>query len=77
MAVGSHDDHLYIYEINSETHEYKLYAKGASHSSKIDALDWSLDSKHIRSSDGAHETHYFNVETKHHDPHGSEHVAEV
>lgn len=39
LAVGSHDNKIYIYE----TTEYTLQATLAKHSSYIIAVDWSTD----------------------------------
>lgn len=72
MAIGNHDDHLYIYSVDPETHEYKLHASNKSHASWINALDWTLDSKEVRTSSGDYEVLYFNVEEKKNDPHGSQ-----
>lgn len=70
LAVGSHDDHLYIYRIDSETHEYHLHAKDHRNSSFIHALDWTTDSRHIRTDSGDHEILYFDVEHKEPNTHG-------
>lgn len=72
LAVGSHDDHLYVYSVDPETHEYALLTTDHKHSSWINAIDWTADSKEIRSSSGDYEVLYFDVEGKKFDPHGSE-----
>lgn len=54
LAVGSHDDHVYVYKI-SDDGKYHGYHKFKLASSFITALDWSTDSKFIRTNDGAHE----------------------
>lgn len=77
LAVGSHDDHLYLYSIDAEAHEYKELCKVKRHSSFINALDWSLDSKHVRTSSGDHEVLYFDVEQKAYDAHGSETAKDI
>lgn len=69
--IGSHDNHVYIYQIDPETHEYKLYAKDTRNHAWINAIDWTVDSKEIRTSSGDYEVLYFNVETKSGDDHGS------
>ena len=76
LALGSHDNHVYIYHIDSETHEYKLYAKDARNHAWINALDWTVDSKHFRTSSGDYEVLYYNLEEKIGDTHGSQTVAE-
>jgi WD40 repeat protein len=51
LAVGSHDDTLYIFSIAADG-QYSLYHKiEYIHSSAITALDWSKDSKHLRAID--------------------------
>jgi len=51
LAVGSHDDSIYIYKI-SESGEYSLhYSITMIHSSAITAMDWSRDSKYLRAID--------------------------
>ena len=40
LAVGSHDNAVYVYSIN-EAHKYHLYHKYSISSSFINALDWS------------------------------------
>ena len=53
LAVGSHDNFIYIYLCKKK---YKLFKKKMTgHSSFITALDWSQDSDWMRSTCGAHE----------------------
>jgi len=40
LAVGSHDNYVYVYEI-SEEGTYKLYCKFAKNNSFITSFDWS------------------------------------
>jgi echinoderm microtubule-associated protein-like 1/2 len=58
LAVGSHDNHIYIYEVENN---YALYADFNKHNSFITAFDWSADSTYFRSLCGAYEKLYFNV----------------
>mmetsp|Transcript_1023 Transcript_1023/g.1018 ORF Transcript_1023/g.1018 Transcript_1023/m.1018 type:complete len:325 (+) Transcript_1023:1231-2205(+) len=58
MAVGSHDDDIYVYDTN----DYKLIGKGTAHNSFIVSIDWSEDSSYIRSVCGAHELLFFTVQ---------------
>lgn len=70
LAVGSHDDKVYIYEINEEGH-YKLsHTTGEKITSFVQSLDWTLDSKYIRTTSASHEKQYFNVADKKHAPDG-------
>jgi len=70
LAIGSHDDHVYIYKIEEEG-KYSLYHQFKGSSSFITALDWSADSKFIRTNDGAHELLFYSIEDKSQDTHGS------
>ena len=58
LAIGSHDDHIYIYD--AET--YRMIDKGWKHSSYIVGLDWSLDSKVLKSHSGAYELLFWTFE---------------
>lgn len=66
LAVGSHDDKIYIYN----TSDYSLLVVLAKHSSYIMALDWSADSTYIRSNCGAYELLFWNIKTLQFDPYG-------
>ena len=70
LAVGSHDDHVYVYKISDEG-KYHAYHKYHIATSFITALDWSTDSKFIRTNDGAHEQLFYNIDEKIQDTHGS------
>lgn len=64
LAIGSHDDSIYVYKI-SDTGEYSLeWSITFVHSSAITALDWSKDSKYIRAIDQAYAKIYYDVEKK-------------
>jgi len=67
LAVSSHDNNIYVYEVNND---YALYCKFAKHNSYVTSIDWSQDCKYIRSVCGAYEKLYFNVETKEFDSAG-------
>lgn len=47
LAVGSHDNMIYVYDITD--HGYALYCILKGHSSYISCLDWSVDESYIRS----------------------------
>ena len=57
LAVGSHDNKVYIYNVGSWT----LHGKCEAHSSYIMAMDWCAESKYIRSNCGAYELLFFTV----------------
>jgi microtubule-associated protein-like 1/2 len=61
MAVGSHDNCIYVYDVAKG---YTLYCKFNKHNSFVTALDWSSDSAYLRSVCGAYEKLYFNVKNK-------------
>jgi len=62
LAVGSHDDSIYVYKI-SEAGEYTLhYAITFVHSSAITAMDWSRDSKYLRAIDQAYAKIFYDIE---------------
>jgi len=64
LAVGSHDNNIYIYKIN-EKGEYVLHwALKMKFSSAVLAMDWSKDSKYIRAIDQAYTKMYFDMETQ-------------
>ena len=58
LAVGSHDNAIYVYDV---ANDYSLYYKCAKHNSFVTSLDWSVDSTYIRSVCGAYEKLYFNI----------------
>ena len=67
LAVGSHDNAVYIYDVNNN---YSLYAKFNKHNSFVTSVDWSSDSTYIRSVCGAYEKLYYNVADKTFDSYG-------
>ena len=52
MAVGSHDNNIYIYEVNGNSYKLKGALKG--HNSFITQLDWSKDGRSMQSVCGAY-----------------------
>jgi WD40 repeat protein len=57
LAVGSHDNFIYVYNLPSYTVKCKL----TGHSSFIIALDWSVDSNSLHSNCGAYELLFWDV----------------
>lgn len=57
LAVGSHDNNIYLYNTGTWALEHTLKA----HNSYIMALDWSQDSTYIRSNCGAYELLFFSA----------------
>ena len=81
LAVGSHDNMIYLLDTKTYN-EKKATGKGGKctgHSSFITALDWSQDSKYIRSVCGAYELLFFNVGGKDvkRDPSGASNTVET
>jgi WD40 repeat protein len=67
LAVGSHDNNIYIYDANT----HQLQGKLTKHNSFIVSVDWSADGKYIRSVCGAHELLFFTVDNFAQDPSGA------
>jgi len=67
LAVGSHDNNIYIYDSTS----YKQLGKLTKHNSFIVSVDWSADGTYIRSVCGAHELLFFKSDTFAQDPSGA------
>ncbi|TRY85641.1 hypothetical protein DNTS_008799 [Danionella cerebrum] len=47
LAVGSHDNFIYLYTVSDKGRKYSRYGKCTGHSSYITHLDWSPDNKFI------------------------------
>ncbi len=62
LAVGSHDNIIYIFAVNGD--QYSLQGKLQGHNSFITNLDWSKDGKNIQSNCGAYELLFWDVEKK-------------
>lgn len=64
LAIGSHDDSIYVYKIN-EKGEYTLdWSITYVHSSAVTAMDWSKDSKYLRAIDQAYAKLFYDVTAK-------------
>ncbi|XP_055474944.1 echinoderm microtubule-associated protein-like 4 isoform X3 [Psammomys obesus] len=62
LAVGSHDNFIYLYAVSENGRKYSRYGKCTGHSSYITHLDWSPDNKHIMSNSGDYEILYWDIE---------------
>ena len=61
LAIGAHDDAIYIYKISPQG-KYSLHYKiEYMHSSAITALDWSKDSRYLRAIDQAYMKLYYDI----------------
>uniref|UniRef100_A0A8C9VLL0 EMAP like 3 n=1 Tax=Scleropages formosus TaxID=113540 RepID=A0A8C9VLL0_SCLFO len=58
LAVGSHDNFIYIYTVTEGGRRYTRFGKCTGHSSFITHLDWSKDGKYIMSNSGDYEILY-------------------
>ncbi|KAJ8266155.1 hypothetical protein GJAV_G00126560 [Gymnothorax javanicus] len=61
LAVGSHDNFIYIYTVTENGRRYTRFGKCNGHSSFITHLDWSKDGKYIMSNSGDYEILYWDV----------------
>lgn len=61
LAVGAHDDTVYIYSV-SQKGDYALHTKFEYiHSSAITAMDWTLDSVYMRVIDQAYGKQFYDI----------------
>uniref|UniRef100_A0A8D3A590 EMAP like 3 n=1 Tax=Scophthalmus maximus TaxID=52904 RepID=A0A8D3A590_SCOMX len=61
LAVGSHDNFIYIYNVTESGRRYSRFGKCNGHSSFITHLDWSKDGKYIMSNSGDYEILYWDI----------------
>ncbi|XP_044147773.1 echinoderm microtubule-associated protein-like 4 isoform X1 [Bufo gargarizans] len=61
LAVGSHDNFIYLYNVSENGRKYSRYGKCGGHSSYITHLDWSPDNKYIMSNSGDYEILYWDI----------------
>ncbi|CAL8297732.1 unnamed protein product [Merluccius merluccius] len=61
LAVGSHDNFIYLYTVADKGRKYTRYGKCTGHSSYITHLDWSPDNNFIMSNSGDYEILYWDV----------------
>ncbi|CAL8258831.1 unnamed protein product [Lota lota] len=61
LAVGSHDNFIYLYTVTDKGRKYTRYGKCTGHSSYITHLDWSPDNNFIMSNSGDYEILYWDV----------------
>ncbi|XP_072424628.1 echinoderm microtubule-associated protein-like 1 isoform X2 [Chiloscyllium punctatum] len=59
LAIGSHDNYIYIYTVNENGRKYSRVGKCSGHSSFITHLDWSTDSQYLMSNSGDYEILYW------------------
>ncbi|KAJ8284635.1 hypothetical protein COCON_G00034850 [Conger conger] len=61
LAVGSHDNFIYLYNVSEKGKKYSRYGKCTGHTSYITHLDWSLDSNFLMSNSGDYEILYWDI----------------
>ncbi|XP_052009716.1 LOW QUALITY PROTEIN: echinoderm microtubule-associated protein-like 1 [Xyrauchen texanus] len=59
LAIGSHDNYIYIYAAAENGKKYSRVGKCSGHSSFITHLDWSVDSQYLVSNSGDYEILYW------------------
>ncbi|XP_054914723.1 echinoderm microtubule-associated protein-like 3 isoform X2 [Poeciliopsis prolifica] len=61
LAVGSHDNFIYIYSVTESGRRYNRFGRCNGHSSFITHLDWSKDGCYIVSNSGDYEILYWDI----------------
>ncbi|XP_068443305.1 echinoderm microtubule-associated protein-like 3 isoform X1 [Clinocottus analis] len=61
LAVGSHDNFIYIYNVTESGRRYTRFGKCNGHSSFITHLDWAKDGNYIMSNSGDYEILYWDI----------------
>ncbi|XP_046859210.1 echinoderm microtubule-associated protein-like 2 [Xenia sp. Carnegie-2017] len=61
LAIGSHDNFIYVFAVTENGKNYKKYIRFSGHSSYITHFDWSKDSQFIQSNSGDYEMLYWDV----------------
>ncbi|KAG5857157.1 hypothetical protein ANANG_G00016140 [Anguilla anguilla] len=59
LAIGSHDNYIYIYAVGENGRKYSRVGKCSGHSSFITHMDWSVDSQYLMSNSGDYEILYW------------------
>ncbi|XP_068106202.1 echinoderm microtubule-associated protein-like 2 isoform X2 [Hyperolius riggenbachi] len=63
LAVGSHDNFIYLYEVMEDGREYRRVGKCMGHSSYITHLDWASDSSCFMTNSGDYEVLYWDPDS--------------
>ncbi|KAE8584882.1 hypothetical protein XENTR_v10021146 [Xenopus tropicalis] len=63
LAVGSHDNFIYLYEVAEEGREYRRVGKCTGHSSFVTHLDWASDSSSFMTNSGDYEILYWDPDS--------------
>ncbi|GBP33928.1 Echinoderm microtubule-associated protein-like 1 [Eumeta japonica] len=63
LALGSHDGHIYVYQVQDRGRRYSRLGKCSGHSSPITHLDWSADGQLLRSNSTEYEVLHWSAST--------------
>ncbi|XP_053095726.1 echinoderm microtubule-associated protein-like 2 isoform X3 [Pangasianodon hypophthalmus] len=66
LAVGSHDNFVYIYAVTENGRKYSRVSKCTGHSSFVTHLDWSTNSQYIVTNSGDYEILYWEASSGKH-----------
>eukprot|EP00118_Oscarella_pearsei_P025612 m.308471 g.308471 ORF g.308471 m.308471 type:complete len:792 (+) comp44058_c0_seq1:38-2413(+) len=66
LAIASHDNHIYIYNVSDDGKAYERHKKCSGHSSYVTHVDWSADSQFLQSSSGDYELLYWEASSGKH-----------
>ncbi|XP_062872674.1 echinoderm microtubule-associated protein-like 2 isoform X2 [Trichomycterus rosablanca] len=66
LAVGSHDNFVYIYAVTENGRKYSRISKCTGHSSFVTHLDWSTNSQYLVTNSGDYEILYWEASTGKH-----------
>ncbi|XP_063715039.1 echinoderm microtubule-associated protein-like 2 isoform X3 [Symsagittifera roscoffensis] len=63
MAIGSHDNGIYVYRVGENARKYSKMGKCIGHTSFVTHVDWSADSQFLRSNSGDYEVLFWSAAT--------------
>lgn len=61
LALGSHDNNIYVYQVEDSFHKYSRIGRCGGHSSFVTHLDWSAEGPLLRSNSGDLELLFWNA----------------
>ncbi|XP_062595219.1 echinoderm microtubule-associated protein-like 2 isoform X4 [Saccostrea cucullata] len=61
LALGSRDNHIYIYDVTEDGKKYSRIGRCTGHSSFVTHIDWSSDSVYLCSNSGDYEVLYWKI----------------
>lgn len=60
LSIGSHDGHVYIYQVSEDHKKFERVGRCSGHSSFINEVDWASDGSYIQSASGDYELLFWN-----------------